>query len=51
MDILLQSTNLALSLGQWLTNSTGSFDGGGNLSTNILNAATNSQEFYILKVQ
>jgi hypothetical protein len=48
---LLQSTNLALPLVQWLTNATGSFDGSGNLSTNLLNTATNKQEFYLLKVQ
>jgi hypothetical protein len=46
---LLQSTNVALPLSQWQTNITGNFDGSGNLSTNILNNATNSQEFYILK--
>jgi hypothetical protein len=48
---LLQSTNVALPLSQWQTNATGTFDGSGNLSTNILNTATNTQEFYILKVQ
>jgi Concanavalin A-like lectin/glucanases superfamily/Immunoglobulin domain len=46
---LLQSTNVALPLSQWQTNITGTFDGSGNLSTNILNTATNLQEFYILK--
>jgi hypothetical protein len=46
---LLQSTNVALPLSQWQTNIMGTFDGSGNLSTNILNTATNSQEFYILK--
>ncbi len=46
---LLQSTNLALPLSQWQTNCTGAFDGNGNLSTNIVNAATNLQEFYILE--
>jgi hypothetical protein len=49
--ILLQSANLALPLDQWQTNATGYFDGGGNLSTNIVNTATNLQEFYRLKVQ
>jgi Immunoglobulin I-set domain len=49
--ILLQSANLALPLSQWQTNSTGNFDSSGNLSTNIVNTATNGQEFYILKVQ
>jgi hypothetical protein len=49
--ILLQSTNVALPLSQWQTNTAGNFDGGGNLSTNIANTATNLQEFYILKVQ
>jgi alpha-D-xyloside xylohydrolase len=48
---LLQSTNVALPLSQWQTNLMGNFDGSGNLSTNIANAATNLQEFYILKVQ
>ncbi len=49
--MLLQSPNLTLPLSQWQTNLTGNFDSGGNLSTNIANAATNNQEFYILKVQ
>ncbi len=48
---LLQSSNVARPLNQWQTNATGTFDGSGNLSTNILNAATNTQNFYILKVQ
>ncbi len=48
---LLQSTNITLPLSQWPTNTTGTFDGNGILSTNILNAATNRQNFYILKVQ
>jgi Glycosyl hydrolases family 2, TIM barrel domain/Glycosyl hydrolases family 2/Glycosyl hydrolases family 2, sugar binding domain len=48
---LLQSTNVALPLSQWQTNMTGIFDGVGNLSTNIASTATNTQEFYILKVQ
>jgi Glycosyl hydrolase family 76/Immunoglobulin I-set domain len=48
---LLQSTNIALPLSQWQTNATGIFDGSGNLATNILNTATNLQEFYLLKVQ
>jgi hypothetical protein len=49
--MLLQSTNLTLPLNQWQVNATGSFDSGGNLSTNIGNIETNHQEFYILKVQ
>jgi hypothetical protein len=49
--ILLQSSDLTLPLSQWQTNLTGNFDGSGNLSTNIVNTATNRQEFYILKVQ
>ncbi len=49
--VLLQSTNVALPLNQWPTNTTGTFDGSGNLSTNLLNTATNTQNFYILKVQ
>ena len=48
---MLQSTNVALPLRQWQTNMAGNFDGGGNVSANLVNAATNSQEFYILKVQ
>ena len=48
---LLQSTNLARPLNHWETNTTGSFDGSGSLSTTILNAAANTQNFYILKVQ
>ena len=48
---LLQSTNVALSLSLWQTNTTGTFDGSGNLSTTIPNTATNRQEFYLLKVQ
>jgi autotransporter-associated beta strand protein len=46
---LLQSTNVALPLSQWQTNLTGMFDNNGNLSTNIANTVSNSQEFYILK--
>jgi hypothetical protein len=46
---LLQSTNLTLPVSQWQTNATGTFDGSGNLSTNILNTVINAQEFYILK--
>jgi hypothetical protein len=48
---LLQSANVALPLNQWQTNTTGMFDGGGNLSTHIADTATNGQEFYILRVQ
>jgi alpha-D-xyloside xylohydrolase len=48
---LLQSTNLSLPLSQWQTNVTGTFDGSGNLSTNLINTATNFQQFYILKIQ
>ena len=48
---LLQSTNVALPLNQWQTNTIGTFDGIGNLSTNLANAVTNLQNFYILKVQ
>jgi autotransporter-associated beta strand protein len=46
---LLQSTNVALPLNQWETHCTGTYDGNGNLSTNILNATTNKQQFYILQ--
>ncbi len=48
---LLQSPDMTLPLSQWHTNITGTFDGSGNLSTNIFNSATNTQNFYILKVQ
>ncbi len=48
---LLQSTNVALPLDQWQTNTVGNFDGNGGLSTTILNTVTNLQEFYILKAQ
>lgn len=49
--ILLQSTNLALPLSQWQTNRVGVFDGNGQLSTNLVNAANNDRKFYLLKVQ
>jgi hypothetical protein len=49
--ILLQSTNVALALNLWQTNITGTFDGSGNLSINLPNTATNSQEFYIFRMQ
>ena len=48
---LLQSTNVALPVSQWQTNTAGTFDNSGNLSTNLTSAVTNLQEFYILKVQ
>jgi hypothetical protein len=48
---LLQSTNVVLPLSQWRTNLMGNFDASGNLATNILNTATNNQEFYIFKAQ
>ena len=47
--VLLQSTNLLLPLSQWQTNRAGTYDGNGNLSTNLLNAATNMAGFFILK--
>ena len=46
---LLQSPNVALPLSQWTTNTTGNYDGNGNLSIPLVNAATNAREFYILK--
>ncbi|HTB84169.1 MAG TPA: hypothetical protein VK742_10990 [Candidatus Sulfotelmatobacter sp.] len=49
--ILLQSSDLTLPLSQWQTNTTGNFDGSGNLSTNVANTATNYQKFYLIKVQ
>jgi len=48
---LLQSTDLALPVSQWSPAASGTFDGGGNLSLNIPNLATNQQCFYLLKVQ
>jgi len=46
---LLQSTNIALPFAQWDTNRTGTFDGSGNLTTNIANVVTNTGLFYLLK--
>ena len=46
---LLESTNLLLPVAQWPTNRTGNYDGSGNLTTNILNEATNPAAFYLLK--
>jgi len=46
---LLSSTNLTTPLSQWPTNRTGIYNGSGNLSTNLVNTATNQMEFYILK--
>ena len=48
---LLESTNMAMPFNQWHTNTTGTFDGGGNLSTTILDTTANMQNFYILKTQ
>jgi hypothetical protein len=50
--VLLQSTNVALPLSQWVPALTNSFDTNGdlNLSTNIVNP-TIPREFYILKTQ
>ena len=45
---LLQSTNVAVPLSLWQTNTTGNFDSSGNVSISIPNAVTNLQEFYIL---
>ena len=42
---LLRSTNVARPFNEWQTNITGCFDGSGNLSTNLLNTATNPQDF------
>ena len=47
--VLLQSTNLLLPFSQWQTNRTGTYDGNGNLSTNLVNTATNPVGFYLLK--
>jgi fibronectin-binding autotransporter adhesin len=46
---LLQSTNLATPLSQWQTNRVLTFDANGNLTTNLVDVATNGQTFYILK--
>ncbi|HEV2437303.1 MAG TPA: hypothetical protein VG077_15025, partial [Verrucomicrobiae bacterium] len=42
--ILLQSTNLI----QWVTNSSSTYDSGGNLSVSLVNAVTNAQKFFKL---
>jgi hypothetical protein len=46
---LLQSANVVLPLNQWTAVTTGSYDGSGNLSTSLVNVASNTQEFYILR--
>ncbi|HXF09199.1 MAG TPA: autotransporter-associated beta strand repeat-containing protein, partial [Desulfuromonadaceae bacterium] len=46
---LLQSTNIALPLSQWITNTILTLDGSGNVTTNLSGVATNKQTFYILK--
>jgi fibronectin-binding autotransporter adhesin len=46
---LLQSTNLSLPISLWESNRIVTFDGNGNLSTNIPSTGTNAQEFYLLK--
>jgi autotransporter-associated beta strand protein len=46
---LLQSTNLALQLSQWTTNLTGTYDSGGNLTTNLPTATTNAAMYFILE--
>ena len=46
---LLQSTNVALPLNQWITNLTGAYDASGSLTTNILNLTTNPAGYFILK--
>lgn len=50
--VLLESTNAALPLGQWMPVLTNTFNSNGslNLSTNIVNS-NNLQEFYILETQ
>lgn len=45
---LMQSTNLAVPLSQWITNSVLTFAPDGKI-TNTANVATNAQTFYILK--
>jgi hypothetical protein len=47
--VLLESTNLLLPVSQWWTNRMGTYDGSGNLTTNIVNVATNPAAFYLLK--
>ena len=47
--VLLQSSNLQLPLNQWQTNGTGTYDGSGNLATNLVNTVTHPAGFYILK--
>jgi len=47
--ILLQSTNPTQPLSQWSTSRIATFDAAGNLTTNIADAVTNGQMFYLLK--
>jgi hypothetical protein len=46
---LLQSTNVALPFSQWQTNRIGTYDGSGNLSTNIVSGVTGDQMYFMLK--
>jgi len=46
---LLSSTNVALPMALWKTNSTGNYNGSGNLNLTLPNTATNTAEFFILK--
>ena len=46
---LLQSTNLTLPLSQWETNRTGTYDGSGNMTANLLNMTTNPVGYFLLK--
>jgi hypothetical protein len=48
---LLQSGDVTAPLAQWTTVTSGTFDGSGYLSTNLVNIATNNRQFYVLKVQ
>jgi hypothetical protein len=48
---LLQSGDVTVPLARWTTVTSGTFDGRGQLFTNLLNVATNSRQFYLLKVE
>ena len=48
---LLQSADVTVPLERWTTLTSGTFDGSGQLFTNLLNVATNSRQFFVLRVQ
>jgi hypothetical protein len=48
---LLQSADVTVPLARWTTVTSGTFDGSGQLFTNLLNVATNARQFFVLRVQ